>query len=158
MTKITPFLMFIDQAEEAVALYVSAFKNSTVVSMSRYGEGGPAPAGSVMSATLVLEGQELHIFNGGPHFTFSDGISLFVSCETQAEVDALWDKLTANGGEPGRCGWLKDKFGVSWQIIPDMLGQLLGDPDPARAGRAMQAMLQMSKIDIAALKAAADQA
>jgi predicted 3-demethylubiquinone-9 3-methyltransferase (glyoxalase superfamily) len=157
MQKITPFIMFNNQADEAVALYVSVFKNSRVVSMSRYGEGGPAPAGSVMSATLVLEGQEFHIYNGGPHFTFSDGISLFVSCETQAEVDALWEKLS-EGGEKGRCGWLKDKFGVSWQIIPTALGQLLGDPDPARAGRAMQAMLQMSKIDIAGLNAAADQA
>jgi predicted 3-demethylubiquinone-9 3-methyltransferase (glyoxalase superfamily) len=157
MQKITPFITFDNQAEEAVNLYVSIFRNSKIVSMNRYGEGGPAPAGSVMSATFLLEGQEFYALNGGPHFTFSDGISLFVSCVTQAEVDELWEKLS-EGGEKGPCGWLKDKFGVSWQIIPTALGELLGDKDPEKAGRVMQAMLKMTKIDIAALKRAYEQA
>jgi predicted 3-demethylubiquinone-9 3-methyltransferase (glyoxalase superfamily) len=157
MPNITTFLTFDNQAEEAVNFYVSIFRNSKIVSMNRYGEGGPAPAGSVMSATFLLEGQEFYALNGGPHFTFSDGISLFVSCVTQAEVDELWEKLS-EGGEKGPCGWLKDKFGVSWQIIPTALGELLGDKDPEKAGRVMQAMLKMTKIDIAALKRAYEQA
>ena len=152
--KITTFLTFNDQAEEAVNLYVSTFKNSRILNATRYGEGGPGPAGALMSCEFELEGQKYVALNGGPSFSFSDGISLFVSCETQAEVDELWAKLTADGGEPGRCGWLKDRFGVSWQIIPTALGELLGGPDPAKAGRAMQAMLQMSKIDIAGLRRA----
>lgn len=156
MQKITTFLTYNDQAEEAVNFYVSIFRNSKVVSVSRYGEGGPGPKGSVMSATFVLEGQEFVALNGGPHFTFTDGISLFVNCETQAEVDELWEKLSA-GGEQGPCGWLKDKFGVSWQIIPAALGQLLNDPDPVKAQNVMQAMLQMTKIDVAALKRAYEQ-
>ncbi len=157
MQKITTFITFNDQAEEAVNLYVSVFKNSRILSMNRYGEGGPGPKGSVMSASFVLEGQEFTALNGGPTFTFGEGISLFVSCETQAEVDELWDKLS-EGGEKGPCGWLKDKFGVSWQIIPSALGQLLGDPDPAKAARVMQAMLKMTKIDIAGLRRAHEQA
>jgi predicted 3-demethylubiquinone-9 3-methyltransferase (glyoxalase superfamily) len=156
MPKITTFLTFNHQAEEAVNFYVSIFKNSKLVSVSRYGEGGPGPKGSVMSASFVLEGQEFMALNGGPHFTFTDGISLFVSCETQAEVDELWEKLSA-GGEKGPCGWLKDKYGVSWQIIPTALGQMLGDPDPRKAQNVMQAMLQMTKIDIAALRRAYEQ-
>ena len=156
MQKITTFLTYDSQAEEAVNLYVSIFKNSKILSVSRYGEGGPGPKGSLMSATFLLEGQEFIALNGGPHFTFTDGISLFVHCETQAEVDELWEKLS-EGGEQGPCGWLKDKFGVSWQIIPTALGQMLQDPDPHRANNVMQAMLQMTKIDIAALRRAYEQ-
>jgi predicted 3-demethylubiquinone-9 3-methyltransferase (glyoxalase superfamily) len=156
MQKITTFLTFNDQAEEAVNLYVSAFKNSKILNVSRYGEGGPGPAGSVMSMTFVLEGQEFTALNGGLHFTFTDGISLFVSCETQAQVDELWEKLSA-GGEKGPCGWLKDKFGVSWQIIPTALGELLGDKDPRKAQNVMQAMLQMTKINIGELRRAYEQ-
>ncbi len=156
MQKITPFLTFDNQAEEAVNFYVSIFKNSKILSVSRYGEGAPGPKGSVMSASFVLEGQEFMALNGGPDFTFSDGISLFVSCETQAEVDDLWENLSA-GGQKGPCGWLKDKFGVSWQVIPTVLGQLLGDKDPRKAQNVMQAMLQMTKIDIAALRRAYEQ-
>jgi predicted 3-demethylubiquinone-9 3-methyltransferase (glyoxalase superfamily) len=151
MQKITTFLWFNDNAEAAMNLYVSIFKNSKILQVNRYPEGG------VMTATFQLEGQEFMALNGGPHFTFNEAISLFVSCETQAEVDELWAKLTADGGEESQCGWLKDKFGLSWQIIPTALGELLGDPDPAKAQRAMQAMLQMKKIDIQALKNARDQ-
>ncbi len=152
MQKITTFLTYNNQAEEAVNFYVSIFRNSKITGLNRYGEGG-----AVMSATFVLEGQEFMALNGGPSFGFAQGFSLFVNCETQAEVDELWEKLTAGGGEPGPCGWLKDKFGVSWQIIPTALGEILGDPDPEKAGRVMQAMLQMSKIDIQGLKDARDQ-
>jgi len=155
MQKITPFLWFDGKAEEATNFYVSIFKNSKVVSVSRVGEGGPAPKGAVMSTTFQLEGQEFIALNGGPHFAFTPAISLFVSCETQAEVDDLWEKLSA-GGEPGRCGWLKDKYGLSWQIIPSILGKLLGDPEPAKSKRAMAAMLQMNKLDINALQLAHD--
>jgi predicted 3-demethylubiquinone-9 3-methyltransferase (glyoxalase superfamily) len=151
--KITPFLWFNDNAEEAMNLYVSIFKNSKIVSVSRYGEGGPGPSGTVMSASFQLEGQEFMALNGGPLYHFTEAISLFVNCETQQEVDELWDKLT-EGGEPSRCGWLKDKFGLSWQIIPRALGEMLGDPDPEKSGRVMQAMLQMSKIDIKLLEQA----
>lgn len=153
MPKITTFITFNDQAEEAVNFYVSTFKNSKILSTSRYGEGGPGPAGGLMSATFQLEGQEFMALNGGPHFTFSDGISLFVACETQAEVDDLWEKLS-EGGEKGPCGWLKDRFGVSWQIIPNALGQLLADEDPQKVQNVVQAMLQMSKIEIETLQAA----
>ena len=156
MQKITTFLTFNDKAEEAMNLYVSIFRNSKVVNVSRYGEGGPMPSGTVMSATFELNGQEFYALNGGPHFTFSEGISLFVSCKTQEEVDEFWEKLS-EGGEKSRCGWLKDKFGVSWQIIPTELGELLGDPDPEVSQRVMNAMLQMSKIDIQKLKDARDQ-
>jgi len=157
MSKITPFLTFNNQAEEAVNLYVSLFKNSKILSTNRFGEGAPMPAGTVMTVSFALDGQEFTALNGGPHFTFTDGFSLYASCETQAEVDELWEKLSA-GGEKGQCGWLKDKYGVSWQIIPTALGQLLGDKDPRKAQNVMQAMLQMSKIDIAALQQAYDQA
>jgi predicted 3-demethylubiquinone-9 3-methyltransferase (glyoxalase superfamily) len=152
--KITPFLWFNDQAEEAMSFYVSIFKNSKVGSVSRYGDAGPGPKGKVMSATFTLEGQQFMALNGGPMYTFTAAISLFVNCETQAEVDELWDKLTADGGKPGRCGWRQDKFGLSWQIIPTVLGKLLGGPDRARAQRVMQAMLKMDKIDIEQLQAA----
>ena len=153
MQKITPFLWFDNQAEEAMNFYVSIFKNSKVGKVSRYGEAGPGPKGTVMSATFQLEGQEFMALNGGPLFHFTEAISFFVDCKTQQEVDELWEKLCA-GGQPGRCGWLKDKFGLSWQIIPSALMELLQDKDPQRSKRAMQAMLQMSKIDIAGLKQA----
>jgi predicted 3-demethylubiquinone-9 3-methyltransferase (glyoxalase superfamily) len=156
MQKITPFLWFDDQAEEAMHFYTSIFKNSKVGTVSRYPEGAPGPAGKVMSATFQLEGQEFMALNGGPLFKFTEAISLFVNCETQEEVDALWAKLSARGKE-SQCGWLKDKFGLSWQIIPTALGKMLGDPDRERAKRVMQAMLKMKKIDIAGLKRAYDQ-
>jgi predicted 3-demethylubiquinone-9 3-methyltransferase (glyoxalase superfamily) len=153
--KITPFLWFNDQAEEAMNYYVSIFKNSKVVSVQRFGDAGPGPTGSVMTATFELEGQQFVALNGGPEFGFTEAISLFVDCETQAEVDELWDKLCA-GGQPSQCGWLKDKYGLSWQIIPKALGELLGGKDPEKAGRAMKAMLQMQKIDVKKLKEAYD--
>lgn len=153
MQKITPFLWFDGKAEEAMNFYVSIFKNSKVVNISRFGEGGPGPKGTVMSATFQLEGQQFMALNGGPHFSFSPAISFFVSCETQEEVDDLWEKLSA-GGQKERCGWLKDKYGLSWQIIPTVLGKLLNDPDPAKSKRVMQAMLQMNKIEIGKLKEA----
>lgn len=156
MNKITPFLTFNDQAEEAVNFYVSIFKNSKILGTNRYGEGGPMPAGTLMSASFVLDGREYMALNGGPQFTFTDGFSLFVECETQAEVDEYWEKLSA-GGEKGSCGWLKDRFGLSWQVIPSALGELLGAEDPRKAQNVMQAMLQMSKIDIAALRQAYEQ-
>ena len=156
MQKITPFLWFDGNAEEAVTFYTSILKNSRIVNMSRYGEGAPAPKGTVISATFILEGQEFMALNGGPMFTFSPAISFFVKCETQEEIDTLWEKLSA-GGKKERCGWLKDKFGVSWQIIPPVLGEMLQDKDPQRAQRVMQAMMQMDKIDIQKLKQAYDQ-
>lgn len=155
MQKITPFLWFDHQAEEAANFYVSIFKNSKILTVRRYGDAGPGPKGSVMTLTFQLEGQEFYALNGGPVFHFTEAISLFVNCETQEEVDELWLKLTA-GGQESRCGWLKDKYGLSWQIIPSTLGEMLADKDPAKAGRVMQAMLQMSKIDIAKLQRAYD--
>jgi predicted 3-demethylubiquinone-9 3-methyltransferase (glyoxalase superfamily) len=157
MQKITPFLWFDHEAEEAMNFYVSIFKNSKIISLTRYGEGGPGPAGEVMTGTFQLEGQEFMALNGGPDHQFTEAISFFVDCKTQEEVDELWSRLTA-GGEEGPCGWLKDKFGVSWQIIPTVLGELLGDPDPVKSQRVMQAMLQMKKIDIKALQEAYEQA
>ena len=153
MQKITPFLWFSDNAEEAMNFYVSVFKNSRIVNASRYGEAGPGPKGSVMTGTFQIEGQEFYALNGGPRFTFSQAISFFVNCEAQQEVDQLWEKLSA-GGEIQQCGWLKDKFGISWQIIPSVLGEMLGDKDPEKSGRVMNAMLQMKKIDIKALRQA----
>jgi predicted 3-demethylubiquinone-9 3-methyltransferase (glyoxalase superfamily) len=154
MRKITPFLWFDDKAEEAANFYVSIFKNSKVGRVSRYGEGGPGPKGSVMSVTFILDGEEFSALNGGPVFSFTPAISFFVDCKTQAEVDELWEKLSA-GGEKGQCGWLKDKYGVSWQIVPSGLGELLGDKDPVKAKKAMQAMMQMTKLDIEAMRRAA---
>jgi predicted 3-demethylubiquinone-9 3-methyltransferase (glyoxalase superfamily) len=156
MQKITPFLWFNDQAEEAMNFYTAIFKNSKIGSVSRYGEGGPGPQGSVMTATFELDGQEFMALNGGPLFTFTEAISFFVNCETQAEVDELWTKLT-EGGEESQCGWLKDKYGLSWQIVPSVLGELLNDPDAEKAGRVMNAMLQMKKLDIAGLRSAYEQ-
>ena len=158
MPKINTFITYNDQAEEAVNLYVSLFKNSRIVSLNRYPDEVPGLGGKAMSINFELDGQEFLALNGGPHFTFTDGFSLLVNCETQTEVDELWSKLTANGGEPGQCGWLKDKFGLSWQIIPTALGRLLGDPDPRKSQNVMQAMLQMTKIDVAVLQRAYDQA
>lgn len=154
MQKIRPFLWFDCQAEEAMNFYTSIFKNSKIGHVSRCGDAGPGPKGTVMSATFQIEGQEFMALNGGPLFKFSPAISFFVNCETQQEVDELWERLS-EGGEKERCGWLKDKFGVSWQIIPSVLGQLLGDKDAAKANRAMKAMLQMKKLDIEELKRAA---
>jgi predicted 3-demethylubiquinone-9 3-methyltransferase (glyoxalase superfamily) len=151
--KITTFLTFDRQAEEAIEFYSSIFPDSRILSTSRYGAGGPGPEGSLMSATFELAGQEFVALNGGPSFTFSQGISLFVDCETQEEVDEFWERLT-DGGEPGPCGWLTDRFGVSWQIIPRTLGELLNDDDPEKAQRVMQAMLQMRKIEIEGLQRA----
>ena len=156
MQKITSFLWFDNQAEEAMNFYVSIFKNSKVLSVNRYGEGAPAPKGTVMTTNFQLDGQEFTALNGGPMFKFSPAISFVVHCETQAEVDEYWAKLSA-GGKENQCAWLDDKFGVSWQIVPNVLIELLSDPDPAKAGRVMQAMMQMTKIDIAALKQAYEQ-
>ena len=153
MQKIVPFLWFDNQAEEAANFYVSLFKNSKITSVHRYGEAGPGPKGSVMMVNFQLEGQEFYALNGGPHFKFTPAISLFVNCENQEEVDALWDKLLA-GGRKDRCGWLQDKYGLSWQIIPTALGKLMGDPDPEKSSRVMKAMLQMDKIDVNKLKEA----
>ena len=155
--KIRTFLWFDNNAEEAMNFYVSPFKNSKVVGISRYGDAGPGPKGSVMTATFQLEGQEFIALNGGPLFKFTEAISLCVSCETQEEVDDLWKKLTAGGGAPSRCGWLKDKFGLSWQIVPNALMELASDKDPAKSKRVMEAMLQMTKLDIGKLRAAYDQ-
>jgi predicted 3-demethylubiquinone-9 3-methyltransferase (glyoxalase superfamily) len=152
--KITPFLWFDDKAEEAMNFYVSIFKNSKVGSVTRYGDAGPGPKGTVMSATFQLDGQDFFALNGGPLFKFTEAISFFVNCDTQEEVDELWEKLMAGGGSPQRCGWLKDKYGLSWQIIPKALGEMLGDKDPQKSQRVMQAMLQMNKIDIQRLKEA----
>jgi predicted 3-demethylubiquinone-9 3-methyltransferase (glyoxalase superfamily) len=153
MQKITPFLWFNDQAEEAMHFYVSIFKNSKVGKVTRYGDAGPGAKGTVMSATFQLEGQEFFALNGGPQFSFTPAISFFVNCETQEEVNELWERLSA-GGETQRCGWLKDKYGLSWQIIPSALGKMLQDKDAAKATRVMQAMLQMDKIDIEGLQQA----
>lgn len=154
MQKITTFLWFDDKAEEAVNFYTSIFKNSKIISVTRYGEAGPGPKGAVMSLVFQLEGQQFYALNGGPVFSFTPAISLFVDCESQKEVDELWEKLSA-GGRKDRCGWLQDKYGLSWQIIPNALGKLLGDPDPAKSSRVMKAMLQMDKIDIQGLQRAA---
>ena len=151
MPNISPFLWFDTRAEEAANFYVSIFKNSKITSVHRYGEAGPGPKGSVMVVAFELEGQKFTALNGGPQFTFTPAISFFVNCETQAEVDHLWEKLS-EGGRKDRCGWLQDKFGLSWQIIPSALSRLMGDPDPQKSGRVMKAMLQMDKIDIKRLE------
>ncbi len=157
MQKITTFLTYNDQAEQAANLYTSIFPNSKIMSVTRYGASGPGPKGSVMSITFQLAGQEFFALNGGASFKFAEGISLFVNCETQAEIDDLWEKLS-RGGKPGPCGWLMDKFGVSWQIVPSVLGKYLSDKDAGKSTRVMQAMLQMTKLDISKLKRAYEQA
>ena len=153
MQKITPFLWFDNQAEEAMNFYVSVFSNAKNMSITRYGEAGPGAKGTVMTAKFQIEGQEFVALNGGPVFTFSPAISFVVNCETQEEVDRLWEKLS-DGGEKQQCGWLKDKFGVSWQIVPVVLTEMLSDPDPVKSQRVMKAMLPMGKIDIKKLKQA----
>jgi predicted 3-demethylubiquinone-9 3-methyltransferase (glyoxalase superfamily) len=157
MQKITPFLWFDHQAEEAAAFYTSIFPDSRVVKVVRYGEAGPGPAGSVMTVEFQLEGQTFVALNGGPHFKFTEAISFVVNCQAQDEVDRYWEELSAGGAEI-QCGWLKDKFGVSWQIVPTVLPKLLNDPDPAKSRRVMQAMLKMTKLDIPALQKAYDNA
>jgi predicted 3-demethylubiquinone-9 3-methyltransferase (glyoxalase superfamily) len=151
--KITTYLWFDKEAEEAANHYISIFENSKILSVTRYGDAGPGPRGTAMVVTFQLEGQEFIALNGGPHFKFTEAISLLVNCETQEEVDDLWSRLCA-GGEESQCGWLKDRYGLSWQIIPTALFRLMQDPDPARSRRVMEAMLQMRKIDIARLEAA----
>ena len=153
MQRITPFLWFNGKAEEAANLYTSVFKNSKIGRIARYGEAGPGPKGTVMSVTFQLDGQEFIALNGGPQFTFSPAVSFLVSCETQEEVDQLWEKLS-EGGQKQRCGWLQDKYGLSWQIVPSVLGKMLHDQDPEKSKRVMKAMLQMDKIDIARLEQA----
>jgi predicted 3-demethylubiquinone-9 3-methyltransferase (glyoxalase superfamily) len=153
--KITPCLWFDTEAEEAATFYTSVFENSKILSVSRYGEAGPRPAGMVMTVDFELDGQEFVALNGGPEFKFTEAVSFQVNCETQDEVDEFWATLS-EGGEEGPCGWLKDKFGLSWQIIPTALPRLIDDPDPDRSQRVMKAMLEMGKIDIAALEKAAE--
>lgn len=155
MQKITPFLWFDNNAEEAMNFYTSVFKDAKIGDVQRYGEAGPGPAGTVMTGTFYLHGQEFYVLNAGPMFKFTEAISLFVKCKTQEEVDYFWEKLS-EGGEKSRCGWLKDKFGLSWQIIPDALGELMRTKDGAQAGRVMQAMMKMTKIEIDQLQAAAN--
>jgi predicted 3-demethylubiquinone-9 3-methyltransferase (glyoxalase superfamily) len=153
MQKISPFLWFNNNAEEAAQFYTSIFNNSRILSVMRFGDAGPGPKGGVMGITFELEGREFKALNGGPVFTFTPAISLFVDCETQEEVDTLWSRL-GEGGEPLRCGWLKDKFGVSWQIVPVALGRMLQDPDAGKSSRVMAAMMGMVKLDIAGLERA----
>ena len=152
---ITPFLWFDKQAEEAAQFYVSIFKNSKILHVSRYGDAGPGPKGSVMVVNFQLAGQEFTALNGGPLFKFSEAFSFVVNCENQQEVDEYWSKLTSGGGQESQCGWLKDKFGFSWQIVPTALGKLMSDTDPQKANRVMEALLKMKKLDIATLEAAA---
>lgn len=154
--KITPFLWFDNNLEEAMTFYSSVFSDVEILNVSRFGEGAPAPAGAVITASFRINGQGFIGLNGGSMFTFTEAISFMIDCADQAEVDHHWKLLTADGGQEGQCGWLKDKFGVSWQVIPTVLGSLLGSPDQEAAGRAMQAMLQMQKLDIATLQAAHD--
>ncbi|TMM05289.1 MAG: VOC family protein [Actinobacteria bacterium] len=153
--KITPNLWFDTEAAEAAEFYISVFKNSRVVNVARYTEAGPRPAGTVMTVEFELDGQRFIGINGGPEFTFSEAVSFMISCETQEEIDYYWDQLT-EGGEEGPCGWLKDKFGLSWQVVPTGMDEIFADPDPTRAERAMRAMFGMRKLDIATLRSAAD--
>lgn len=152
MHRISPFLWFDTQAEEAANFYVRIFPNSKIVTIARYGEAGPGPAGSVMTVAFQLDGQQFTALNGGPHFRFTEAVSFQVDCKSQEEVDRYWNALTEGGGEESQCGWLKDRYGLSWQIIPTVLGELMSDPDPAKSKRVMEAMLVMKKIDIAALE------
>jgi predicted 3-demethylubiquinone-9 3-methyltransferase (glyoxalase superfamily) len=152
--KITTYLWFNGNAEEAVEFYTSVFPDSRVTKVARWGEGGPGPQGTILNIAFELAGQAFIALNGGPQFTFTPAISLFVSCESQAEVDELWAKLLAGGGKPTACGWLEDRFGLSWQIIPTALIDLMSDPDPKASGRVAQALMGMQKIDLAALRRA----
>jgi predicted 3-demethylubiquinone-9 3-methyltransferase (glyoxalase superfamily) len=154
MTSITPFLWFDHQAEEAAAFYVSVFPDSRITGISRYAPGGRGEEGKVMTVAFELGGKPFIALNGGPYFQFTEAVSFSVSCKDQQEIDAYWDKLTADGGAPGQCGWLKDRFGLSWQIVPEAMPELVGGPDPEAAGRATQAMLKMTKLDIEALRRA----
>ncbi|MFD9814377.1 VOC family protein [Streptomyces sp. NPDC059080] len=155
MPKITPNLWFDTQGKDAAEFYVSVFPHSRITQVSYYGEAGPRPAGTVLTVDFELDGQPYTAINGGPEFTFDEAISLLINCADQAEVDYYWDTL-GKGGRTGPCGWLKDRYGLSWQVVPDALGELMSDPDPARAQRALQAMLGMQKLDVDALRAAAD--
>jgi len=154
MQRITPFLWFDTQAEEAAKFYCSIFEDSKVTAVTRCGDAGPGPKGSVLTCAFQLQGQDFVALNGGPRFPFTEAVSFVVNCETQVEIDTFWDKLCAGGGQPSMCGWLKDKYGVSWQIVPTVLGRILQDKDSQRVNRAMEAMLQMRKLDIAALERA----
>lgn len=154
MQKITPFLWFDNQAEEAMNFYTSVFKNSKVNSVARYPKGSPAPEGSVMTASFQLEGLDFTALNAGPHFKFTEAVSFVIDCKSQEEVDYYWDKLTADGGEESMCGWLKDKFGLSWQVVPSRLIELMADKNPAKAQAVMQAMMKMRKIDVPTLEEA----
>jgi predicted 3-demethylubiquinone-9 3-methyltransferase (glyoxalase superfamily) len=154
--KITPFLWFDNQAEEAANFYTSIFENSNINKVARYGESGPGPKGSVVTISFVLDGIEFSALNGGPHFKFTPAVSFVVHCKTQQEVDRLWDALLADGGKPSQCAWLTDKFGLSWQIVPDLLIEMLTNPDAKKADRVMKAMLQMTKIDTVKLQQAFD--
>jgi predicted 3-demethylubiquinone-9 3-methyltransferase (glyoxalase superfamily) len=157
MPAITPFLWFNTAAEEAARFYTSVFKNSRIREVVRYGDAGPGPKGSVMVVDFELDGQRFTGLNGGPNFEFSEAISLVIHCQTQAEVDEYWSKLTADGGKESMCGWLKDKYGLSWQVVADPVIKMLGDPDPKKSKRVMEAVMTMKKIDIAAVKTAYDQ-
>ena len=156
MSKIAPCLWFNGEAEEAARFYAELFPDATIGAISRYGAGAPFPAGTALMVEFTLAGQRFQALNGGPQFRFNEAVSLSVACKDAAEVDHFWTALTANGGEEGRCGWLKDRFGVSWQVVPDGLGAVLSDPDKTRSQRAMQAMMGMRKLDLAAMRAAAD--
>lgn len=156
MFKIAPCLWFNGEAEEAANFYLPLFPDAAVTAVSRYGSGAPFPAGTALMVQFTLAGQRFQALNAGPQFRFSEAVSFSISCKDAAEVDHYWGKLTADGGQEGRCGWLKDRFGVSWQVVPDGLGSVLSDPDPAKAGRAMKAMMGMGKLDLAAMRAAAE--
>jgi predicted 3-demethylubiquinone-9 3-methyltransferase (glyoxalase superfamily) len=156
MQKITPFLWYDDKAEEAATFYVSIFKNSKVLSVTRYGEAGPGQKGTVMVVEFQIEGQEFVALNAGPLFKFTEAISFVINCETQEEVDYFWEKLTADGGAESMCGWLKDKYGLSWQVVPTILTDLMKDKDAEKSQRVMKAMLKMKKMDIGKLKKAAE--
>lgn len=151
MPRISPFLWFDHQAEEAAQLYCSIFPNSKIVHVTRYGDAGPGPKGSVMVVAFELDGQQVLALNGGPRFELTEAFSLAIECKTQEEIDRYWSALTAGGGQPGQCGWLKDKFGLSWQVVPDSIGRLMTDPDPAKSKRVMAAIMSMTKIDLAKL-------
>ncbi len=155
--KITPFFWYDNQAEEAMNFYVSIFKNSRVLGVIRYGKSGPGPEGSVLTAAFELEGQKFTALNGGPRFKFNESVSFVVNCETQEEIDYFWEKLSSDGGQESQCGWLKDKFGLSWQVVPTILPELITSKDPKKSERVMQAIMQMKKLDLAKLKQAAEQ-